>query len=89
MAEVYKQLEPLPEIVNKSIVNEEADPEVLNEDAALRSSTLTGNVTPVICILKPRNMIIIVGKRKFECMPTESASDATEKSKKEKLDEIF
>ena len=81
--------EPLPEIANESIVNEEADPEVLNEDAAPRSSTLTRNVTPVISIPKPRNMIITVSKRKFECMPIESASNATEKSKKEKLNEIF
>ena len=86
---MYKQPKPLPEIVNESIVNEEADPEVLNEDAALRPSTLTRNVTPVISILKPRNMIITVGKRKFECVPIESASDATQKSKKEKLDKIF
>ena len=34
-------------------------------------------------------MIITVGKRKFECMPIEGASDAAETSKKEKLDEIF
>ena len=34
-------------------------------------------------------MIITVSKRKFECMPIESASNTTEKSKKEKLDEIF
>ena len=34
-------------------------------------------------------MIITVGKRKFECVPIEGASDAAEKSKKEKLDEIF
>ena len=88
-AEVYKQPEPLPEIENESIVNEEVDLEVPNEDAALRPSALTGNVTPVINIPKPRNMIITVGKRKFECVPIKSASDATEKSKKEKLDNIF
>ena len=34
-------------------------------------------------------MIITVGKRKFECVPIESISDTTEKSKKEKLDEIL
>ena len=34
-------------------------------------------------------MIITVSKRKFECVPIKGASDATEKSKKEKLDEIF
>ena len=79
----------MPEIANESIVNEEADPEVLNEDAAPRPSTLTRNVTPVISILKPRNMIIAVSKRKFECVPIESASDTTEKLKKEKLDKIF
>ena len=49
----------------------------------------TGSLTPVINNLKPGNMIITVGKRKFECMPIEGASDAAEKSKKEKLDEIF
>ena len=70
-------------------VNKEADQDFLNEDAAPRPSTLTGNVTPVISIPKPINMIITVGKRKFECVPMESASDATEKSKKEKLNEIF
>ena len=41
LVEVYKQPEPLPEIANDSIVNEEADPEVLNEDAASRPSTST------------------------------------------------
>ena len=61
--------ESLPEIANKSIVNEEADPQVLNEDAGPRPSTLTGSVAPVISIPKPGNMIITVGKRKFECMP--------------------
>ena len=76
----------IPEIADESIVNEEADPEVLNEDATPRPSTLTGSVTPVISILKPRNMIITVGKRKFECLPIESVSDATEKLKKEILD---
>ena len=79
----------MPEIANESLVNEEADPEVPNEDAAPRPSTSTGSVTPVINIPKPGNMIITVGKRKFECMPIEGASDAAEKSKKEKLDEIF
>ena len=79
----------MPEIVNENIVNEEADPEVSNEDAAPRPSTLTRNVTPVISIPKPKNMIITVGKRKFECMAIKSASDTTEKSKKGKLDEIF
>ena len=79
----------MPEIANESLVNEEADPEVPNEDAAPRPSTSTGSATPVINILKPGNMIITVGKRKFECMPIEGASDAAEKSKKEKLDEIF
>ena len=79
----------MPEIANESLVNEEADPEVPNEDAAPRPSTSTGNVTPVINIPKPGNMIITVGKRKFECVPIEGASDAAEKSKKEKLDEIF
>ena len=74
--------------MNDSIANEEADPEVPNGDAAQRPSMLTGNVTPVISILKPRNMIITVGKRKFECVPIKSASDATGKSKKEKY-EIF
>ena len=34
-------------------------------------------------------MTITVSKRKFESVPIESVSDATEKSKKEKLDEIF
>ena len=34
-------------------------------------------------------MIITVGKRKFARVPIEGASDAAEKSKKEKLDEIF
>ena len=34
-------------------------------------------------------MIITVGKRKFECVPIKSASDTTEKLKKEKLDKIF
>ena len=79
----------MPEIANESIVNKEADPEVLNKDAALRPSTSTGSVTPVISIPKPGNMIITVSKRKFECVPIESASGATEKSKKEKLNEIF
>ena len=88
-AEVYKQLKLLPEIANESIVNEEADLEFPNEDAALRPSTLTGNVTPVISIPKPGNMIITVGKRKFACMSIKSVSDTTEKSKKEKLDEIY
>ena len=83
---MYKQPEPLPEIANESLVNEEA--EVPNEDAAPRPMP-TGSVTPVINILKPGNMIITVGKRKFECVPIEGASDAAEKSKKEKLDEIF
>ena len=89
LAEVYKQSEPLPEIANESLVNKEADPEVPNEDAAPRPSTSTGSVTPVINIPKPGNMIITVGKRKFECVPIKGASDATEKSKKEKLNEIF
>ena len=31
---MYKQPEPLSEIVNESIVNEEADPEVPSEDVA-------------------------------------------------------
>ena len=88
-AEVYKQPDPLPEIANESLVNEEADPEVPNEDAAPRPSTSTGSVTAVINIPKPGNMIITVGKRKFECVPIEGASDAAEKSKKQKLDEIF
>ena len=79
----------MPEIANESIVNEEADPEVPNEDAAPRPSTSTGSVTPVISIPKPGNMIITVGKKKFECVPIESASDTTEKSKKEKLNKIF
>ena len=79
----------MPEIANESLVNEEADPEVPNEDAAPRPSMSTGSVTPVINIPKPGNMIITVGKRKFECVPIEGASDAAEKSKKEKLDEIF
>ena len=79
----------MPELANESLVNEEADPEAPNEDAALRPSTSTGSVTPVINILKPGNMIITVGKRKFECVPIEGASDVIEKSKKEKLDEIF
>ena len=79
----------MPEIANESLVNEEADPEVPNEDAAPRPSMSIGSVTPVINIPKPGNMIITVGKRKFECMPIEGASDAAEKSKKEKLDEIF
>ena len=79
----------MPEIANESLVNEEADPEVPNEDAAPRPSTSTGCVTPVINIPKPGNMIITVGKRKFECVPIKGASDAAEKSKKEKLDEIF
>ena len=79
----------MQEIATESIVNEEADPEVPNEDAALRPSTLTGSVTPVTSIPKLGNMIITVSKRKFECVPIESASDTTEKSKKEKLDEIF
>ena len=79
----------MPEIANESLVNEEADPEVPNEDAAPRPSTSTGSVTPVINIPKPGNMIITVGKRKFECVPIEGASDTAEKSKKEKLDEIF
>ena len=79
----------MPEIANESLVNAEADPEVPNKDAAPRPSTSTGSVTPVINIPKPGNMIITVGKRKFECMPIEDASDAAEKSKKEKLDEIF
>ena len=79
----------MPEIANESLVNEEADPEVPNEDAAPRPSTSTGSVTPVINIPKPGNMIITVGKRKFECVPIEGASNAAEKSKKEKLDEIF
>ena len=74
---------------NESLVNEEADPEVPNKDAAPRPSTSTGSVTPVINIPKPGNMITTVGKRKFECVPIESATDAAEKSKKEKLDEIF
>ena len=55
LAEVYKQPDPLPEIANESIVNEEADPELLNEDAAPRPSTLTRSATPVVSILKPRN----------------------------------
>ena len=79
----------MPEIANESLVNEKADPEVPNKDAAPRPSTSTGSVTPVINIPKPGNMIITVGKRKFECMPIEGASDAAEKSKKEKPDEIF
>ena len=79
----------MPEIANESLVNAEADPEVPNEDAAPRPSTSTGSVTPVINIPKPGNMIITVGKRKFECVPIEGASDGAEKSKKEKLDEIF
>ena len=79
----------MPEIANESLVNEEADPEVPNEDAAQRPSMSTGSVTPVINIPKPGNMIITVGKRKFECMPIKGASNAAEKSKKEKLDEIF
>ena len=79
----------MPEIANESIVNEEAGPKVPNEDAAPRPSTLTGSVTPVISILKPGNMIITVGKRKFECVSIESASDTTEKLNKEKLDKIF
>ena len=79
----------MPEIANESPVNEEADPEVPNEDAVPRPSTSTGSVTLVINIPKPGNMIITVGKRKFECVPIEGASDAAEKSKKEKLDEIF
>ena len=78
----------MPEIANESLVNEEADPEVPNEDASPRP-TSTGSVTPLINIPKPGNMIITVGKRKFECMPIKGASDAAEKSKKEKLDEIF
>ena len=78
----------MPEIANESLANE-ADPEVPNEDAAPRPSTSTGSVTPVINIPKPGNMIITVRKRKFECMPIEGASDPAEKSKKEKLDEIF
>ena len=86
---MYKLPEPLPEIANESIANKEADPEVPNEDAALRPSTLTGSVTPVISILKPGNVIITIGKRKFERVPIESASDATERSKKEKLNKIF
>ena len=69
--------------MNESIVNEEADPEVPNEDAAPRPSMLTRSVTPVISIPKPGNMIITVSKRKFECVSIESASDTTEKSKKE------
>ena len=76
-------------MVNVSIVNEEADPEVPNEDAAPRPSKLTGNVTPITSILKPRKMIITVGKRKFEYVQIESASEQTDKLKKEKLDEIF
>ena len=72
-----------------SLVNKEADPEVPNEDAALRTSMSTGSVTPVINILKLGNMIITIGNRKFKCVPIESASDATEKLKKEKLNEIF
>ena len=85
---MFKQPEPLSEIANESLVNEEADPEAPNKDAAPRPMS-TGSVTPVINILKPGNMIITVGKRKFKCMPIEGASDAAEKSKKEKLDEIF
>ena len=76
-------------MVNESIVNEEADPEVPNEDAASRPSKLTGNVTPITSIPKPRKMIITVGKRKFESVQIESASEQTDKLKKEKLDEIF
>ena len=79
----------MPAIANESLVNEEADPEVPNKDAAPRPSMSTGSVTPVINIPKPGNMIITVGKRKFECVPIEGASDAAEKSKKGKLDEIF
>ena len=79
----------MPEIANESLVNEEADPEVPNKDAAPRPSTSTGSVTPVINIPKPGNMIITVGKRKFECVPIKDASDAAEKSKKEKLGEKF
>ena len=79
----------MPEIANKSLVNEKADPEVPNKDAAPRPSMSTGSVTPVINIQKPGNMIITVGKRKFECVPIKGASDATEKLKKEKHDEIF
>ena len=75
----------MPEIVNEK----EADPEVPNKDAALRPSTSTGSVAPVISILKPGNMDSTVGKRKFECVPIESVSDTTEKSKKEKLNKIF
>ena len=74
----------MPEIADESLVNE--DPEVPNKDAAPRPSTSTGSVTPVINIPKPGNMIITVGKRKFECVPIEGASDAAEK---EKLNEIF
>ena len=74
--------------MNESIVNEEADPEVLNEDAAPRPM-LTRNVAPVISIPKPGNMIITVRKRIFKCMPIESTSDPKEKSKKENLDKIF
>ena len=88
-AEVYESPEPLPEIANESLVNEEAYPEVPNEDAAPRPSTSTGSASPVINILKPGNMIITVGKRKFECVPIKGASDAKEKLKKEKLYEIF
>ena len=75
--------------MNESIVNEEADPEVPNKDAAPRPSTLTRSVTPLISIQKPGNMIITVNKRKFEFVPIESASDTREKLKKEKLDKIF
>ena len=55
----------MPEIANASIVNKEADPEVLNEDAAPRPSMYTRNVTPLISIPKPGSMTITVGKRKF------------------------
>ena len=44
--EVCEQPESLPETANESIVNEEADLEVLNEDATLRPVS-TGNGTPV------------------------------------------
>ena len=74
--------------MNESIVNKEADPEV-PKDAAPRPSTSTRSVTPVRSIPKPGNMITTVGERKFEFVPIESASDTPEKSKKEKLNEIF
>ena len=90
---VYKKPKPMPKIADESIIrNEDGNKEVPNDDPAPTPLTSMANVndeSPMISMKKMGNMIIGMGKRKFECVLIESANTETENSKDAKLDEIF